>query len=285
MTTTIVRGPRQASSPAAPDGHAAVPDPRTARARSLAVLGCVLCVASILGLAALQYFMPRYESPMGLNFGGAVHFREVVLGGPHRPLSYATFEGRFRVLWYAAWAGYALAVGAGLAGGRLGDRAVMTLVVGLGLVLAFFCPPSLSTDSYAYVAYGRMRVIYNANPYASGPNALVDRHDPTAPFVGYLILPSVYGPVWTELSILVVAALRRWDLWWHVVAIKLIAAAALAGAALAGRAGHGQPGVAGDRAQPAPVARRSGQWPQRPDHDGPGPLGRGPLPARTPPGG
>jgi len=85
----------------------------------------------------------------------------------------------------------------------------------------------LSTDSYAYAATGRLAVLYGQNPYVALPRSFM-RHvgDPTQFYLSWDI-PTVYGPVWTGLSIALVAALPHGWLWAEVLCLKLIEAAAL----------------------------------------------------------
>ncbi len=212
-------------------------DGRRPWARALAAVGVGVCAASLLAFAALQYAMPpTFTSRWGNNQAGARHFRRVLAPVAEIPVSEADFAGRFRLLLLGAWAGYALAISACLMGGTPRARWSFPAVTSLGLALAIGCPPSLSYDVYAYVAFARMPLSYGLNPYVATPKDLVPLGDQTGPIVGTCEMPSVYGPVWTQLCIAEVALLRDAGLWWQVVALKLLAAAALSLAAVAGRA-------------------------------------------------
>lgn len=55
-----------------------------------------------------------------------------------------------------------------------------------------------SDDVYLYDFYGRMMVVYGANPILHAPDAFAQ--DPHFPWVHWPHLPSAYGPVWLLLS-------------------------------------------------------------------------------------
>jgi hypothetical protein len=82
---------------------------------------------------------------------------------------------------------------------RVSPKAVLTCVAAL-LALVLLAPPLLSTDVFSYGAYGRMGVLYGANPYLHGPYAI--SLDPVYPFIGakWVNTPSVYGPLFTAIS-------------------------------------------------------------------------------------
>ena len=206
---------------------------------------CVgISVGALLALTVLQYVMPQtMESVLGLNYPGVRHFQHVLLGTSFPGISNRAFVLCFRFLLAVVWISYALAVLAGLQGGILKLKSTLTLVVLVSILLAFFWPASLSSDSYAYVAYARMKVLYGQNPYTFVPASLHALGDPSASFLVHN-MPSSYSSVWTLLSVGVVSLLHSAGLWWQEVAMKLIEAAALVMAALAGRtiARHVSPG-------------------------------------------
>ncbi len=206
------------------------------RADRLASAGMTLCLASLIGFAALQYKLPRdLPSRWGENYAGARHFQQGLLGRVARPLPIPTFVVLFRTLLGGAWAGYAIALGSGLAGGVPRRASKLSAVGAVGIAMALWCPPSLSEDAYSYVAYGRMKADYSINPYAASPRSLAAFGDETAR-ISRSGLASVYGPVWTQVCVVEAAALRWAGLWGQVVGIKLLGAAALILAAAAGRA-------------------------------------------------
>jgi hypothetical protein len=85
------------------------------------------------------------------------------------------------------------------------DRVATTLVVGFSLVfhVTFLAMPGLySTDIFSYVMYGRIAGVYAQNPYIAAPANFA-----TDPFLSWVFpfwqhTPSVYGPLWTDLSAL-----------------------------------------------------------------------------------
>jgi hypothetical protein len=211
---------------------------------TLAAMGVAMAVTCLLAFAALQYKMPRMVGPeSGVNQPGVEHFARHLFGKPPRPMRLGAFVECFRLLLLGAWAGYALAVGAGSKGGVLGARWTLPLTACLATGFATAFPPSLSTDVYAYVGFARLQAVYGRNPYGSPLAELEVLGDPTADFIKS-DLRSVYGPVWAHLSAAIVVVSVRSGLWWQVVAMKLVAAASLLAAALVGRkvADHFAPG-------------------------------------------
>ncbi len=82
---------------------------------------------------------------------------------------------------------------------HLSAKAVLTCIAALE-ALMLLAPPLLSTDVFSYSAYGRMGVLYGANPYLHGPYAI--SLDPLYPYIGakWVSIPSVYGPLFTAIS-------------------------------------------------------------------------------------
>jgi hypothetical protein len=82
-------------------------------------------------------------------------------------------------------------------------RAAAPIVWGFTLVfhLTMVVLPGLySTDIFSYVMYGRIAAVHAENPYLGVPNDF-----PNDPFLSWVFpfwrdRPSVYGPVWTDLS-------------------------------------------------------------------------------------
>ena len=211
----------------------------------LAALGVIMCAASVVAFAVLQYAAPGpLTSHWGDNFAGVEHFRRVLLGGHMHLLDRKEHERGFLSLLMVAWEGYALALVASFFGTAPAARWTLPLCAALSLLLAIGCPASLSYDAYAYVAFARMPLMYGLNPLVTTPHDLVPLGDATAPIVGECEMPSVYGPLWTLLCVAEVGAFLRAGLWWQLAGLKLLEAAALVVAALAGRAiaEHHHPG-------------------------------------------
>jgi hypothetical protein len=82
-------------------------------------------------------------------------------------------------------------------------RFATTLIVGFSLVfhLTFLAMPGLySTDIFSYVMYGRIAGVYAQNPYLTAPSNFS-----SDPFLSWVFpfwqhTPTVYGPLWTDLS-------------------------------------------------------------------------------------
>ncbi len=73
------------------------------------------------------------------------------------------------------------------------------------IALATLGPPLFSHDVYSYALYGRMWVLYHANPYLQSPSVAV--HDPFL-HVASNGFRSVYGPLFTLISGLIVWIFR-----------------------------------------------------------------------------
>jgi hypothetical protein len=202
----------------------------------LAALGVATTVASILALAGLQYGMPdSFQSGWVVFPRGVRHFEQNLLGRELPQLDAETFRFWFQVLLGTAWAGYALAVVAGLQGGVLPAKPLLITIVALPLVLAIGCPPSLSSDSYTYVGDARLWVVHGRNPYRDPSSIMKELGDPWADYMPRPV-PTVYGPVWLVMGFALTAALSWANLWANVVALKLLAGAGLIVCVSAGRA-------------------------------------------------
>ncbi|HSJ50027.1 MAG TPA: glycosyltransferase 87 family protein [Actinomycetota bacterium] len=87
--------------------------------------------------------------------------------------------------------------------GAIPIRAVVVLAVVYHVALLSL-PLLFSRDVYSYAYYGKIAAIYHANPYVATPADFPS--DELAAFVGprWVDTPAVYGPVWTQISSLVV---------------------------------------------------------------------------------
>jgi hypothetical protein len=107
--------------------------------------------------------------------------------------------------------------------GGVSPRAVLWLSIAY-LAGVLLLPLLFSRDVYSYAYYGRIAAVYDANPYVATPADYPS--DALAAFVGqkWVDTPSVYGPLWTQVSSLVVLAFDRAADW--VAAFRLIAVGA-----------------------------------------------------------
>lgn len=103
---------------------------------------------------------------------------------------------------------------------RLSPRAVLSGILALHAIV-LFAPPLFSSDVFSYTAYARIGAVYGANPYLHGPGAFP--MEALHPLIGAqsLSTPTVYGPVFTALSYLLVP----FDIGATVLAYKAVAAA------------------------------------------------------------
>jgi hypothetical protein len=83
------------------------------------------------------------------------------------------------------------------------DRRMMQLIW-LGALIAgliyVLTPALFSHDIFAYASYGRLLVVYHANPYFT--MALAYPHDPLFEINDWSMVPSAYGPFWTLINAL-----------------------------------------------------------------------------------
>jgi alpha-1,6-mannosyltransferase len=86
---------------------------------------------------------------------------------------------------------------------RLSARTVLVGILALHAIV-LFAPPLFSSDVFSYTAYARMGAVYGANPYLHGPSAFP--MEALHPLIGeeWRGTPTVYGPVFTALSYLLV---------------------------------------------------------------------------------
>lgn len=89
--------------------------------------------------------------------------------------------------------------------GKISGRTVLGLAVAYHVAL-LFVPLVFSRDVYSYAFYGKIAATYHANPYVATPADF--RGDVLAAFVGpkWFDTPAVYGPLWTQISGVVVRA-------------------------------------------------------------------------------
>jgi hypothetical protein len=206
--------------------------------RFLAPVTVVAALVTVLALLAfglaLRSMPQRHWSWWGSNALGGADYARALWGEVPRH-SEGELLARMRLWLVVAWIGYGAAlVGARLGGGpSLATVRVAVAVAALGL--AVMIPPALSCDVHAYVAYARMWILHGIDPHARSQLVLRSLGDPIAPFLQW-DLPSPYGPLWTAISIGVVAPLKSAPVFVQVLAFKLLAAGALIGLAVLGGA-------------------------------------------------
>lgn len=103
---------------------------------------------------------------------------------------------------------------------RLSPRVVLVAVLALHAIV-LLAPPLFSNDVFSYTAYARIGAVYGSNPYLHGPGSfpLQALHPLIAP--QWIETPTVYGPVFTVLSYLLVPL----GIAANVLAYKVVAAA------------------------------------------------------------
>jgi alpha-1,6-mannosyltransferase len=185
-------------------------------------------------LGILQYLMPvSFDNPARVNRAAVQDFSSAFfLPGPFQ-ISIAAFVWSFRALLTMMWAGYAL-----LLFGRESTETMRRWHVWLPVATCVFAallwPPTLSTDVYSYVAWGRMSVLHHWSPYAATLADLAATGDAAAG-LNPVPAPSNHGPVWLLLTTGIVWLLQQSSTVWQVIALKVVAGFGLLLAAFSGR--------------------------------------------------
>jgi hypothetical protein len=179
------------------------PASRTSQLSSLLLIA--LC-AAVTSTALLLYFVPADASgAMGLAPEGAERFQQALgLDLRARVLAPASFVFAFRVLLACQWAAWIALVARAFVGLLPNRRLALGLLVALVVALAALCPPVLSRDVFAYVAYGRIAFDHGLNPYLNDRAALEAAADPAAAYLVWSS-PLPYGPAWTMLAAAIAA--------------------------------------------------------------------------------
>src|SRR6476659_4803252 len=89
---------------------------------------------------------------------------------------------------------------------RLNDVGLM--LVGLVHVVVLTLPLLFSRDVYSYAYYGRIWNSYGANPYVTTPSAFPNNALFNLTWPGWRATPSVYGPLFTWVSVITTGVLR-----------------------------------------------------------------------------
>jgi hypothetical protein len=152
----------------------------------LILLGMVVLYAALTSLFLLPAFLPKARVTIGTVTN------RTVLGTALLAITgialYALYIGGALFLWRRAL-----------------PRRAMALIW-LGAILAsgllLWAYPVTSTDLFDYLFRSRMAVVYQANPYIALPNQF--KNDPFFPYLGWPNAPSAYGPLWENLSWLLV---------------------------------------------------------------------------------
>jgi hypothetical protein len=201
------------------------------------------------GLGFIAFTVWQYAFPegyagaiAGLNPRAIGQFQEHLPFRFPAPILAATWSLGFRLMLLTLWMSYGLTVLAVWRGAVVKSSRVLGMVIAVSLLVAVVCPPLLTTDSYSYLGYSHLHVLDGLNPYVTTTAPLFAHHDPVTRFL-YWQVPTVYGPVWTALTDLIVRGMPG-SLWGQIVTVKLVEAGALILTAFAGRriADHLQPG-------------------------------------------
>jgi hypothetical protein len=144
--------------------------------------------------------------------------------GPLEPLGAGFADGSLSgPLFYAGlWAALLLYCGVLMGAERFGTGAVVSAIVGAHVLFAL-APPLLSQDAFSYIAYARLDVVHDLNPYTHSPSDIPA--DPVFPFAGSKDFTSVYGPLFTVATLALAKASVPFAFW----TLKAVAALASLG--------------------------------------------------------
>ena len=95
------------------------------------------------------------------------------------------------------WLGLALWAAVVIRAGELTRRAVIVSLVAAHAIF-LLAPPLLSQDVFSYIAYARLGVEHDLNPYEHAPDDAPG--DPVYPYAGSKTATSAYGPLFTLLT-------------------------------------------------------------------------------------
>jgi hypothetical protein len=128
--------------------------------------------------------------------GGSPHW----LLGPLQPLGAGFADGSLSgPLFYAGlWAAMLLYCAVLMRAAQFGIRTVGAAIVGAHVLFAL-APPLLSQDAFSYIAYARLDVVHDLNPYLHSPSEIPG--DPVFPYAGSKDFTSVYGPLFTAATL------------------------------------------------------------------------------------
>jgi hypothetical protein len=154
-------------------------------------------LAALIGLCFLYVGLAALPAADGSNLvlataGGSPDW----LLGPLRVIGGDWTDGGLGgPLFYAGlWLALALWVVVVVRAGRLAPRTVVAALVAVH-VLFLLAPPLLSQDVFSYIAYARLGVEHDLNPYEHAP---ADRPDDAVyPYAGSKTATSAYGPLFT----------------------------------------------------------------------------------------
>ena len=127
-------------------------------------------------------------------------------------------------LYYAGlWLALALWAVVVARAGVVGRRGAVAAIVAAH-VLFLLAPPLLSQDVFSYIAYARLGVEHDLNPYEHAPEEIP--RDPVHPYAGSKPATSAYGPLFTLLTY-PLAPLGAPTAFWILKALAAVASLAL----------------------------------------------------------
>jgi alpha-1,6-mannosyltransferase len=166
-------------------------------------------------------FYPRL--PTGLEPTGPLRWFADLIGLGHLDTAGLMFVGLLATA--SAAAGFILVVREAW-NGRLSMRTVLILVV-IYHAVVITLPLLFSRDVYSYAYYGRMLSTYGASPYLFTPRDFPHNSLWTLTWPGWRGTPSVYGPLFTWLSVWLTSVARSISS--EITGFQLVAAGASLG--------------------------------------------------------
>jgi hypothetical protein len=199
MSTTIVAGPP------------------TVGARGPEARGRLLARVALVGLLAASLLICVSATRSSLVLPGTLRPLPGWLAGPFGGVGGSLGLAALIVVSVVLFISYAAAASGAH---RLSPRIVLAAILALH-AMVLFAPPLFSSDVFSYAAYARIGAVYGANPYLHGPSAFP--LEALHPLIGvqWVGTPTVYGPLFTALSYLLVPL----GIAAEVLAYKAVAAA------------------------------------------------------------
>ena len=179
----MVAAGTRAAAPAAPAAPTS-----TRRAAALLALGVLVLVYVVLAVL----FAAAGSRIVLATAGGSPGW----LLGPFRGLGAAFADSRAAgpLFYLGLWIATAAYVAVLLLARSIGARLAIVTIAGLHL-LFLLAPPLLSQDVFSYLAYARLEVLHDLNPYTHSPDAVPG--DAVFGFAGSKDATSAYGPLFT----------------------------------------------------------------------------------------
>jgi hypothetical protein len=161
----------------------------------LAILFCVILADFFLTSLHFWFYQTLLSHFHLISQHHITHTTDIT---PFNGITSMVYAWRFTAIFVVIWLLYLYAIS--VLPARITPRFILlsTAVMGLGYC---FVPVLTSQDILSYIAYARMVVFYHLDPLVNSPYVI--RSDYIYHFLYWVDQPSVYGPLWTLLTVVV----------------------------------------------------------------------------------